>query len=185
MKIFNNFDTKFCNKVLSKKKEESGDNNVIIIKRSKYFWYFTWVVPLIIITLIFSFILYLFLRYNLPNSFIYLLFIIFVILTWKFVLNKYLRYKLDFTIVSPKWIFSYKQKWFLNSNFKEISSNKIKTIQVSNDKLLWNIFKYWVLEIISDWAELENFKTETSGMIRLAYVDSHYQIKEKISKICF
>ena len=92
---------------------------------------------------------------------------------------------MDFAIISPQWVFTYRQKWFLNSSFKEISSHKIKTIQVSNNTFFGNIFKYWSINIVSDWAEIEATHKETIGMIKLDYVDKHYKIKEKITKICF
>jgi len=50
---------------------------------------------------------------------------------------------------------------------------------------MWNIFWYGTIEIISDWAEIESMNTETSWMIRLVFVDSHYGVKEEISKVCF
>lgn len=185
MKIFNNFDTTFCETIFAKKVKEYWDDNVFVVKRSKFFWFFHGLFPLIFIILLVLFWMFILFKYNLSEIYVYGFLIFSFIVLWKVVLNKYLRYKFDFTIIDPKWIFTYKQDWFLNSSFKEISSNNIKSIQVVNNSIFGNIFWYGSIEIISDLIKEVNHDEDMSGIISLDFVNSNYTVKEKISKICF
>jgi hypothetical protein len=93
----------------------------------------------------------------------------------------------DFTIVTPWGITTYKQKWILHSVLKEIPAKRIKSVEIFRPALLWNIFGYGTVDIISDMNETQNLDVDNEGpgIVGLTYVDSPHIVKSKISEICF
>lgn len=82
---------------------------------------------------------------------------------------------------------TYKQKWILNSVSKEIPAKRIISIEVCRTNFLWNMFGYGHVDIVSDLSEHTHLwqDNEISSVIGMTYVDDAYEIKEKISDLCF
>jgi hypothetical protein len=82
---------------------------------------------------------------------------------------------------------TFKQKWILHSVAKEIPSRRIISIEVCRTTFLWNIFWYGNVDIISDMSERAHLwqDDEASWVIWMTYVDNPYEIKEKITDLCF
>ncbi len=138
MKIFNSFDTKLKQKKYNKFKNIFWEGKVLIIRRSFSFWLIKWIIPFILY-IIFSILLYYYLykfvyKYLITwaNSLLILLGVISLIISL-IILNRiykiYINYKMDFCLVSPEELITYKQKWILKSNFKNIPVKEIRSIQ--------------------------------------------------------
>lgn len=187
MKILSNFDTKFLDKVLEKKRKMFSQEQILIIRRSKYHLFFVVLLNLLFYALLLCVMHIFFLYIKVPPIFFIWGIIVWLIVVWYRVVHKLLKYKYDFTIVTPKWVMTFKQKWILNSVSKEIPSRRIISIEVSRATFLWNIFWYWHVDIVSDQSEHAHFweDNEVSSVITMTYVDDAYEMKEKISDLCF
>ena len=106
---------------------------------------------------------------------------------WFRVVHKFLKYKYDFTIIDPLGITTYKQKGILHSSLKQIPAKRIRSIQVCRNNILENIFGYGSLDILSDF--MDNMylgeDNEAASVIGLTYVNDPYEIKNKITDLCF
>lgn len=187
MKIFSNFDTDFKEKVLSNKKQSFAEKDIFVITRSKYY---------LIFKVLFHFFWYLailgwgiaLLSYiqAIPSIYMIVIFVWFLVV-WFRVFHKILKYYYDFTIVTPKGVTTYKQIGILHSRIKELPSQRIKAIEISRTSLLGNIFWYGNVDIIADLSENAHLgrDDEASWVVGLTYVDSPYDIKDRVSKTCF
>ena len=189
MRIFSNFDTKFRQKVLARQQELFWSENILVLTRSKYHFYFRVLahLPLYIIMYVslFASIFYIFDSYE----FLILLFatVIVLFIFWLRIWHRILKYLYDFTIITPKTIFTYKQKGILYSVMKEIPADRIRSIQVSRDSILQNVFSYGSISIHADYAENPHIEedNESAFVIGLSYVDDPLKAKNRISDICF
>lgn len=70
---------------------------------------------------------------------------------------------------------------------KEIPASRIRSIQVTRDSLLENIFHYGSIEIQADYAENPHLHedNESPSVIGLTFVDKPLEAKNKISDICY
>ncbi len=187
MKILSNFDTKFLDKVLTKKKNVFSDDQILLIRRSKYHLFFVVIFHLILYLLLLAIMYSFFLYIKVPNFIIVWWILVWFIVVWFRVVHKFLKYKYDFTIVTPKWVMTYKQKWILNSVSKEIPARRIISIEVCRTNFLWNMFGYGHVDIVSDLSEHAHLweDNEVASVIGMTYVDDAYEVKEKISDLCF
>jgi len=89
--------------------------------------------------------------------------------------------------VTPNTIFTYKQKGILYSVMKEIPADRIRSIQVSRNSFLENVFSFGSINIHADYAENPRLEedNESAFVIGLTYVDDPLKAKNKISDICF
>ena len=189
MRIFSNFDTKFREKILARQQNVFWEKSILVLTRSRYHLYFRVLahLPLYIIlyVILFAWVVYLFNDYE----FWIILFMTFVfaIILWLRLWHRLLKYLYDFTIVTPKTIFTYKQKGILYSIIKEIPAHRIRSIQVSRNTLPQNMFAYGSINIHADYAEDFNIwdDTESAFIIGLTYVDEPLKAKNRISDICF
>lgn len=70
---------------------------------------------------------------------------------------------------------------------KEIPSKRIKAIQISRTGLLWNIFGFGEIDIIADMTDTAHMWEDEDApwVMAMTYVDFPFEIKNKISKLCF
>ena len=189
MRIFSNFDTKFRNKVLARQRERFSDEYILVLTRSRYYFYFRVLAHLplyfVLYVALFTSISYFFDAYRF--WIILIVSIIFLIIFWIRIGHRFLKYLYDFTIITPKAVFTYKQKGILYSAVKEIPADRIRSIQVTRDTLLQNIFSYGVIDIHADYSK--NFHIDEDNepvfIIELTYLDDPLKVKNKISDICF
>lgn len=151
MKIFSNFDTGFREKAYNQRVQDFDTDQVFLIMRSRYYLMFRVIIPfifyIIVLVALFSAAVY---YANIDERLMALLTFVWVLVVWFRVFHKFLKYKYDFTIVTPRGIFTYKQKGILNSQIKELPTRRIKAIQVCRASLLQNIFGYGSIDIMSD-----------------------------------
>jgi hypothetical protein len=191
MKILNNFDTKLKDKEYEKAVKINWADNVLLVQRSFIYLFVKWFIPLIIYIFFASTLLY-FAIYFKEYPLIYKSIIWTVLFFWVFVLYKffyiYLDYKYDFSIFTCKRIFTYKQEWLLNSDFKDLPAEKIRSIISCRSGLLGNIFWYWSIEIYTDWwmADEDDFDhwRSQAWKTKLTYVVSPNKARQKILSIC-
>lgn len=191
MKIFNNFDTKWKDKEYADAMEKHWNQNVILVQRTFAFWFINWIIP-IIVFVIFAISLIIFhfkyihiLKYNFHTFSLIILWIIFITFL-RYLINKYLDYKCDYTIITREWISSYKQLGFFNNKNKDLPASKIRSISSERDWLLWNIFWYWSIEIITDWS-VSARDDEWSHLwwkMKMTYVSLPNVTRKKIIEVC-
>jgi len=191
MKILNNFDTKFKDKEYAEAIKNNWADNVLLVQRCFAYLFLKWFIPMIIYavfaTAILSFAIY-FKEYAL----VYKSLVRLVILFWIFVLYRffyvYLDYKYDFSIFTCKRIFTYKQEWLLDSDFKDLPAEKIRSIVSCRSGLLGNIFWYWSVEIYTDWwmaaDDAEDHWRSQAWKTKLSYVFRPNKVRQKILNIC-
>lgn len=191
MKILNNFDTKLKDKEYEKAVKINWADNVLLVQRSFIYLFVKWFIPLIIYIFFASTLLY-FAIYFKEYPLIYKSIIWTVLFFWVFVLYKffyiYLDYKYDFSIFTCKRIFTYKQEWLLNSDFKDLPAEKIRSIISCRSGLLGNIFWYWSIEIYTDWwmadeNDFDHWRSQ-AWKTKLTYVVSPNKARQKILSIC-
>lgn len=70
---------------------------------------------------------------------------------------------------------------------KEIPTNRIRSIQISRNTFLENVFSYGAINIHADYSENPHIEedNESPFVIGLTYVDDPIKAKNKISDICF
>jgi len=187
MKIFSNFNTRFAEKILEENLQIFKKQDVFVVHRSKFYVLFYILPQLILYIIILLFWFFIFLQIE----FHYLVYIVYFLLWlpifWFRVVYKIFKYICDFTIVTPWGITTYKQKWILHSVLKEIPAKRIKSVEIFRPSLLWNIFGYGTVDVISDMNESNNLDVDNEWpwIVWLTYVDSPHRIKSKISEICF
>lgn len=191
MKILNNFDTKFKDKEYAEAVKNHWADNVLLVQRCFAYLFLKWFIPLIIYwlfaTAILSFAIY-FKEYEL----LYKWLVRTVWLFWIFVLYRffyvYLDYKYDFSIFTCKRIFTYKQEWLLDSDFKDLPAEKIRSIVSCRSGLLGNIFWYWTVEIYTDWSmsseDSEDHWRSQAWKTKLSYVFRPNKVRQKILNMC-
>ncbi len=193
MKIFNTFDTKLKQKNYDKSVFLFWEDKVLLISRSFAFWFFKWILPFIagiIFSIGFVFI------YNFLNKYykplwttLLVIWIIFILLLLFRLYRVYLNYKFDFCIITPEEFITHKQKWVFISNYKNIPVEKVRSIQSRHAWIIWNIFNYWTITILTDWWEaaalVENdIETSWAWMIKLTFVNRPNKTKQKILLLC-
>lgn len=188
MKIFSNFDTKFQEHLIEEKRKNLGEWwEMFVIHRAKYYLYFKVIGHLLgYIAALLAMII--FLNYVQAFTSIYVILIfVWCLIVWFRIIHKLLKYLYDFTLVSHKWIITYKQKGILQNQIKEIPAGRIKAIQVSRKGILANIFGYGFIDIIADLSSEANIgqDDEAPWVLGLTYVDSPFDMKTRISHCCF
>ena len=187
MKIFNNFDTNIIKKEMEEAIKTHGKDNVLLSTRYIAFWIIRWIIPLILVIIINILCIYFIWRVEteaLRSIFYWILFISDIVYLYK-LFNLYLDYKFDHTIITPEAITTYKQKWIFMSKLKELSTPQIRSTQAYRSWLLWNIFSYWVIEILTDWAMWDSQEDGSSqaGKTKLSYVYDPIEMRKKIMQI--
>jgi len=192
MKIFNNFDSKFKEKEYNEAIKNYWEENVLLVQRCIAYLIIKWWIPLFLyIILIIPIIIWAYFLKTYTyvfRSIITVLSIFSLSVLYKFFLV-YLDYKYDFSIFTCKRIFTYKQEWLLNSDFKDLPAEKIRSIVSSRNWLIWNIFGYWSVEIYTDWQwfmenEDEYHERSHAWKTKLTYVYRPNKIRQKILRIC-
>lgn len=187
MKIFNNFDSEIVEKELQEAISSHGEDNVILCTRYVAFWILKWIIPFVLILILNVVSIYW--VSQIETSFIaHVLYWIIVILDLIYLyklFNLRLDYTYDHTIITPEAITTYKQKWILDSKLKELPTAQIKSTQSYRSWMLWNIFSYWVIEILTDWAMWDSEKDWSSqaGKTKLSYVHHPTMVRKKIMQI--
>jgi len=186
MKIFSSFDINFAHKILEREKQIHWPENVLLITHSKFFYYFRVLFPAILvgIMMVIYLTLYFYLWSRIPTDFKFFYYfsglIFFVVLffpLWFKILRKYIDYILDFMVVTPKMLIYYDQKWIFTRRWRTVDADKIKTITVSKSWLLWSIFNFWSMMVLSEWDE------QWAGEINFKFIDAPEELKVKILKI--
>ncbi len=187
MRIFSNFDTEFQKRLIDEKKKSLWDGKMFVIHRSRFYLYFKVIGHFLgYFTILISMIV--FLNYIQALTSIYFALIsVWFLMVWFRIVHKLLKYLFDFTIVSPKGIITYKQKWILHNQMKEIPAGRIKAIQISRSGIFGNIFCYGYVDIIADLSDNAHLGAddEAPWVTGLTYVDNPFQVKAKISDCCF
>lgn len=190
MKIFNDFDTSLKTNEYSDAIKKHWKENVLLIQRYTAFWIIRWLIPLFLV-LAAEFALFFFaFKLKLELPIVYWVMVWFWIIMWiiflYYLLNVYLDYKFDFSLVTPEWILTYKQLWILDSKFKDLPAGKIRSILARRDWLLWNIFWFGSIEILTDWwmwgPNLEWWSQ--AGRTKFTYARRPNELRKKINAIC-
>jgi uncharacterized membrane protein YdbT with pleckstrin-like domain len=187
MKILSNFNTEFRNIVLSQKREEFPNEQILVVLRSRYYFLLEVFIPFVFLAFLLV-SMFAFLQYVQAFSFIFpVLSLVWLLVFWFRIFRKYLKYKYDFTIVTPRWVFTYKQNGILESQMKEIPAKRIKAIQISRTGILGNIFGFGEIDIIADMSDNAHMgeEEEAPWVTGLTYVDQPFKVKTQISKLCF
>lgn len=187
MKILSNFDTNFRRHIYSQKLQEFSEDKILVILRSKYYLIFKVLFPFSILIGI-LFLMIVSLDYIQAYPFIlWMLCFVWFLVFWFRVFRKFIKYKYDFTIVTPRGILTYQQKGILHNRMKEIPSKRIKAIQISRTGLLWNIFGFGEIDIIADMTDTAHMWEDEDApwVMAMTYVDFPFEVKNKISKLCF
>lgn len=186
MKIFNNFDTKLKKREYEEAMKLYWKNKVILVQRHKSFWIIKGLIPLsiIIIANILIFIFIWKIEIELLKIVVFLVLIGDIIYLYN-LFNLFLDYKFDYTLITPDRIITYKQKWILNSKLKDLPASQIKSTQSYRSGILWNIFSFGNIEILTDWAVwADNFDGSSQAWkTKLTYVHHPTAVKKEIMKI--
>ena len=191
MKILNNFDTKFKDKEYAEAVKNNWAENVLLVQRCFAYLFLKWFIPLIIY-IVFAFGLLWVAIYFKEYILLYKSLIWIVVIFWIFALYRlfyvYLDYKYDFSIFTCKRIFTYKQEWLLDSDFKDLPAEKIRSIVSCRSGLLGNIFWYWSVEIYTDWSmsaeDSEDHARSQAWKTKLSYVYHPNKVRQKILNMC-
>jgi hypothetical protein len=188
MRIFNNFDTELKKNEYEWAVKIYWKDKVFLIQRYVAFWIIRWIIPFILIFIINIglFMLLFFLESVKPlfDVLFWILIIIDIIILYKF-FNLYLDYKFDYTLVTPYGIVTHKQKGLFYSKVKDLPTSKIRSTQLYRSWILWNIFSYWVIEILTDgwlWDENDDGSSQ-AGKTKLSYVYNPWQALKTIIQI--
>ncbi len=107
--------------------------------------------------------------------------VVIVFLAWAVsllpVMKKYIDYKLDFTIVTPKWVFLFNQTGILNRNMTSLNVNNIRSIVVNKSWLIYSIFNNGDIRILSEWSDNELWE------VQMKYVNNPEMKRAKIKQI--
>lgn len=190
MKIFNDFDSQGKQKEYKFVSEKFWKENVMLVERSLAYWIVRWIIPAILVTIVWSFFIYI--SYLLKTdyeiiSWVFLwITLVFLIAFINHIINIYLDYKFDYMIVTQRWIYTYKQIWFFNSKNKELPANKIRSIESQRLGILWNIFWYWTIVIITDGSmnEIDENWSHIWWKTKITYVNKPKKITKKIMELC-
>jgi hypothetical protein len=190
MKIFNDFDTQWKQKEYDFVVNKFWEDNVIFIERSIAYWIMKWIIPIIIVWSIatfFSYIAFLLMTdYSIISWILISITVIFILAFINHLINIYLDYKFDYAIVTQRWIYTYKQIWFFNSKNKELPANKIRSIESQRFWLLWNIFWYGTIVIVTDGSmtEKDEHWSHIWWKTKITYVSKPKKITKKIMELC-
>ncbi len=96
-------------------------------------------------------------------------------------------YKRDFTLITPNGILTYKQYGLFNAKIKEIPISYIKYLNAEYAGILWKIFKYGILEFITDniFGEPLNKAEILGSKTKLTYVKYPERLKGKVEAMLF
>lgn len=190
MKIFNNFDTNFKRSEYEEAVEKHWKKWALLIQRTFAFWVINWVIPLLIFVAVLIPLILIHFRFLKEISYLSVFFtwfiIVFSLFAFRFVFNAYLDYKMDFTIITNEWIFTFKQLWIFNSKNKDLPAWKIRSISSTRQWMLWNIFWYWNIEVITDWSLTtrdEDWRHQGWKMI-MTYVKKPNSTRKQIIDVC-
>lgn len=190
MKIFNDFDSEGKQKEYKFVSDKFWEENVMLVERSIAYWIMKWIIPGTIVGLIWSFFMYIaFLLkadYNIISWTLTWITIVFIVAFINHLINIYLDYKFDYMIVTQRWIYTYKQIWFFNSKNKELPANKIRSIESQRFWILWNIFWYGTIVIVTDGSMTEKDEnwSHIGWKTKITYVSKPKKITKKIMELC-
>jgi len=186
MRILSSFDTNFANEVLEREKQIYWPEKVLLVTHGRFFYYFMILIPTIffVLAIIIYFVSYFYFWSYIPKDFrtlYYILgFVFFIIIffpLWFKILKRYIDYILDFIVVTPKALIYYNQEWILKRRWRTVDTDKIKTITVDKSWLLWSMFNFWSMIVLSEWDE------QWAWEINFKFVDAPDELKLKILKI--
>lgn len=159
MKILTNFDTRLYDALKQDYINQYGPENVMIIKRASIFFWIYIIVPLILLLIVMSFILWLAFGINIADESLQMIIHIVSGIIWIWVLRvrwfritkRYMDYTMDFCIITPKELVSYNQSWLFNRQTEIIDTEKIKTINKIPQWFFGSIFNFASLVFLSEW----------------------------------
>ena len=191
MKIFNDFDTSLKANEYRDAVKKHGKENVLLIERYVAFWIIRAIIPLFF-TLLLA-VVWLFFAFSVKEwlPFLFWLIIWAEWLLWLiflyYLFNVYLDYKFDFSIVTPEWILTFKQIWLLDSKFKDLPAGKIRSILARRDWLLWNIFWFGSIEILTDWwmASQDQEWRSQAGRTKFTYAKRPNELRKKSTQFVY
>ena len=190
MKIFNDFDTKGKQKAYNRVVKTYWEENIIFINRSKAYWIMNWILPIVPYLLLSGFFLYIdfFILNDTPifSKVVFIIIILFWLLFLNYIINVYLSYKFDFSIITKSWIYSHKQIWFFNSKSKDLPANKIRSIESQRSWILWNIFWFWNIVVVTDWSmqDKDIYWNHVWWKTKITYVTNAAKTTRRIIEIC-
>lgn len=190
MRIFNNFDTELKSKEYREAVNSHWKENVILVERYISYWIFKGILPTIRFLIGISIYSYwVFYAFSMNSTFGFVLLTIAIISSLFFLyylLNTYIEYKMDFTIITKDWINTYKQMWIFNSQFKNLPSSKIRSIQASREWIFWNIFGYWYVEFLTDGSlsSLDKTWRHQAWKTKLKHVSKPNDLRKKVNNLC-
>lgn len=187
MKFFSNFNTRYGLEVLEENLQMYKTDDLLFLRRSKFYLFFHIIPYGIIYFIVLLCIFFVSISFSLHILVFLCFFFMWLLIFWFQVVYKIFKYICDFTIITPWWITTYKQKGILHSVFKEIPANKIKAVEIFRPSLLWNIFGYGLVDIIADMndSNYRDVDNEAPWIVGLSYVDNPHKVKSQISKVCF
>lgn len=159
MKIFSNFDTTLKRRTFARYQKQFGHGNVVLIVKWRLFWIEKIFMPLVFYVVMSSGILYLFYYFLWYDGFLYggipLVSLGLFILAGP-LLTRYIEYKMDFSVVTPKLLITYDQKWIFRRNIKTINTLNIKTVSVEKVWFWYSLFNTWDLVFLSEWWDMQH-----------------------------
>jgi len=190
MKIFNDFDSKWKENEYNDAVSKYWKENVMLIERSFAFWVMRWIFPSLLYTAIAVFLWYiaivLLADYTIISWTLVWIIMLFLLLFLNYLVRTYLDYKFDFTLVTKWWVYTFKQIGFFNSKNKDLPANKIRSIESQRFWILWNIFWYWNIVIVTDGSMHE--KDENGRHIwwktKITYISNSKQVTKNIMELC-
>jgi hypothetical protein len=184
MKLFSNFDTRLDQEVYAKYISKFPKDKIILIYRDKIFFILFILLPLVFYILFIITLLLIWFWINLWDDilnmikwWVIIMFLIWSLFSvWRWILKKLIDYHMDFCIVTPWEIVSYNQSWLFTRQTRSLDIDKLKTITVKKNSILWSIFNYWILIFLSEW-------DNHSGDIELYYIFNPDDVKNRIKDI--
>lgn len=158
MKIFSNFDTKWKSEAYNEMVEKYWKKNVLILHKSLLFLSLKVLLPLIW-GFVVLFVLWALLFFNLDEdlqevriAWTFFMLCVYTFLIWiTQVVKYYIDYKMDFSLVTPEYLTRYNQTGFFRRDIKSSYVRNIKTISITKNDTLYNIFDNGNLIFLSEW----------------------------------
>lgn len=173
--------------MLQKKQKKFPWEKVLVITRSKYHLIFRVIFPWIMLGILYIALYWLVWKTEWTQYLRYPLIIMGSVFFWFQIMHKLFKYLYDFTIIDPLGVTTHKQKGIMRSYLKQIPANRVRSIQVTQNRFLENICWYGDIDIHTDFPQNPHFgeDTESPSLIGLTYVDHPHKVKTKLTAICF
>ena len=156
MRIFSTFDTKLKANRISFFQEKYGKSNIHVIERATIFWRIVVFSP-ILKGILFTSIIWITTWYIFSNN---------IVLYWSLALatvfssvfylsaiKSYIDYIMDYCIITPDEVILTQQEWILKRTVRTLDWEKVKSIYINKQSLIYSIFDSGTIVFMSDGDE--------------------------------